>query len=460
MTFRFPNIPEREAEFLGLVLERPASINEVVDRVPENAFQNALTRAVWVEMRALAKGGTTVSIPMLRERVRIETQQYGIPDLPSFLATCIDRAEGDMSLSDLADIMAEEAALDSLTRLMRDGSDRLNKRQVTAAELLTTLRNGLDAIQNSSKVSDTMTLADAARLFAAGVSKAAESGQPIGTDWGIKPIDDIAGMIVPGDFIVLGGPSKHGKSSLAHQVCMHVARRLPVLQISAEMSQDQIAGRDILAHTEVDYASVEKGGLQAAELEAICERALDYEGIPYEITFTGDMRVSTIRTRIESFRHRRGGCGLVVVDTIKHVDPEDKHARTKIDKSIASADKLQKLATSLNVPIMVLAQVKRDFYNRPDLELYEDDLYGGGDIVELADTVVLIHQPALKIHRLPNRGQSDESKRDTLYQTWGGRAKVQCTKRRRGKAGESILKWEGSKTRFSDPDDDQGGLDL
>ncbi|MBO6858350.1 DnaB-like helicase C-terminal domain-containing protein [Roseibium sp.] len=458
----FPNIPEVECEFLGLILDNPPSINEVADRVPENAFQNELTRAVWREMLTLARGGTRVSIGILRERVKLDLQKFGIPDLTSFLGTCLDRAAGDVSLSDLADLMAEQALLDGLATAVRQAQERINKGQETGESVAASLRTNLDALLNSSRATDTISFADAARRFAENVNRSFQKGKPIGTDWGLRPLDNIAGMITPGDLIILGGPSGHGKSALAHQICMHIASREPVLQIQAEMSQEAIAAREILARTGVDHSVIESGGMQQAEIEAICGAALDFDGLPYELCYTGDMRLSRIRTRIESFRHRMGGkCGLVVVDTIKHVDPEDKNARSPVDKVIASAKGLAKISAETGVPILALAQVKEQYFERQTADFYLNDLYGGGDLRELADIILLIHQPFRKQANIPVRGAQDAAKLASMKEEWDGVAEAKCVKRRRGKLGNCKLKFDGPRTRFSDPDDDnQEGLGL
>lgn len=462
MTFQFPNIPDREAELIGLILDNPPSINEVADRIPESAFQNDLTRAIWREMIGLTRGGTRISIPMLRERVKLDPAKYGIPDIASFLATCLERAGSDLSLSDLVDLMAQQAMLEALSALVRQAQDRITKGQDTGEAVAASLRTELDAIMNATRSADTISFADAARRFAEKVNKSFQRGQPIGSDWGLRPLNNIAGMITPGDLIILGGPSGHGKSALAHQICMHIASREPVLQIQAEMSHEAIAAREILARTGVDHSVIESGGMQQAEIEAICGAALDFDGLPYELCYTGDMRISRIRTRIESFKHRMGGkCGLVVIDTIKHVDPEDKSARSPVDKVIASAKALAPIAAQTGVPIMALAQVKEQYFERPTADFYLNDLYGGGDLRELADIILLVHQPSKKLVNIPSRGDRDDAKLEALKQEWEGMAEAKCVKRRRGRLGNCRLNFDGPRTRFSDPDDyDQEGLGL
>ncbi|WP_150524008.1 DnaB-like helicase C-terminal domain-containing protein [Roseibium sediminis] len=455
MTFRFPNIPDREAELLGLVLNNPVSIHQVVDRVPETAFHNDLTRTIWREMLALTRSGTKISIPMLREKVKADPARFGIPDLATFLMTCCDRVDGDVSLDDLAEVMADHAALDSVQSILKDAQEKIAKGQSTGADLALSLKASLDRILTFSVRSENVTLAEAALAYANEASNAFQTGAQIGMDWGLKPIDRIAGTFIDGDFIVLGGPSYHGKSVLAHQIIMHIASRRPVLQIQPEMKPEMIAGRELVTRTGVSSKAVRAGEVTQADIEKILLAAKRLEGLPYEVCHTGDMRVSKIRSRIESFKHRYGDCGLVVVDTIKHVDPEDKSCRGLIDRVQASAHKLYRITKDLNVTMMVLAQVKEEFYKRSDVMFHTNDLFGGGELGQLADIVLLMQQPAQKMESLSGRDDREQAKLDKIINDWKGLAQIKCTKARNGRMGEKKLRFNPDRVRFEDPEDEQ-----
>jgi replicative DNA helicase len=140
----------------------------------------------------------------------------------------------------------------------------------------------------------------------------------------------------------------------------------------------------------------------------------------------------------------------VIIDTIKHVDPEDKGARGNVEAIMSSAKKLDKMAKSLSVPIMALAQVKQTYWERSGTAFYKNDLYGGGDLCEAASWALLMHQPSIRAEMNGGRG-ADDTIRD-----WDGFAQIVAGKRRRGKAGKGKLKWVPERTRFSDPDDDVG----
>lgn len=454
MSFNFPQIPDRECELLGLILVNPPSINEIIDRVPENAFLNDLTRAIWSEMVSLTKGGTRVSIPLLRERVKVDSAKFNIPDLASFLATCMDRVEGDVSLSDLAELMANQAMLSDLSKTLREAQERIAKGQGTAEEVAATSKAAIDRLLNSVRASDTMSLSEAAQSFASGVAESFSSGKPVGQDWGLRPLNDCVGMIEDGDAIVLAGPSGHGKSSLLVQIMMHIAKRRPVFLIQREMRPQAIAGREVMARTGVSNSVIESGGMQQSEVEAVLDAASKLNGIPFEICYLADMKVSRIRTRLQAFLHRHGDCGFCAIDTVKHVDPEDKGARSDVDRIVSSAMQLQQMAAETNVATCMVAQVKVQYFDKisPDIQIH--DIYGGGGLREVADTVFLIHQPAMKMHSLALVSAADKDRSMQIVENWEGYGQIKCVKRRRGRPGMGRLKWDGPKTRFSDPDDD------
>jgi replicative DNA helicase len=319
----------------------------------------------------------------------------------------------------------------------------------TGEEIALAATKLLQSIASGHKPREAMTLYEAALSFLDQVEDSHKSGSGMGMDWGLREIDRIMGAIQPGDFGVLGGPSGQGKTALAMQIGGHIARRLPVLMIQAEMRHADVAGREVMGMSGVSSELVESGRLTPGDIEAIFIAAHKLRDVPMEITYSDDMRVSRIRTRIQSFLARYGTCGLVIIDTIKHVDPEDKGARGAVEKIMASAKILDKMAKGLNVPIMALAQVKQTYWERTGLQFYKNDIYGGGDLFEAASWGLLMHQPAV---RAEMNGARDAA---AIMDEWEGHAQIIAGKRRRGRgSGKGKLRWVAERTRFSDPEDD------
>jgi len=450
LTIGIQNLPERECEWIGLIMQSPVSANEYAQQVPTSAFTNKLTGSIWQSMIDLTKAGTQISVSAVRERVRLDPNDYGIPSLPSFLSHCMRKAGSDISLDDLAGILVDEAHKRQLWEAVGAIQKDLSGAQGTGEEIALKAIKSLTEAISDNRAGDTITLYEAAELFYADVSKSFQRNEPMGSDWGLKELDKIMGMVHRGDLGILGGPSGHGKSALAMQIGMHFAKRLPVLMIQAEMRHQDVAGREVLGMSGVASSRVETGAIQASEIEAIYNAAERLKGIPFEVTYTDDMRISRIRSRIQSFKHRHGACGLVIIDTIKHVDPEEKGAREGVARVMAAAPKLDKMAKALDVPIMALAQVKQTYADKNGESFSKFDLFGGGDLCEVASWVLLMHQPHIRAET--NGGKDSQA----IIDKWEGNVWVRSGKRRRGKEMSGKLVWVPERTRFADPDDDVG----
>ncbi len=450
MTIGIQGIPEREAEWIGLILQSPMSAVEYAPQVTPDAFTNQLTRATWQAMADLVKAGTLISPAAVRERIKVDPMKFGVPSIPTFLTTCMRMAGSDISLDDLASIIVDEAQKRQLWEALGEIQKELNDGQGTGEEIaLRAIKNLTDKI-SSNRAPDTIDLYEAAGRFFSDVEKTYQRNEPMGSDWGLKELDKIMGMVHRGDLGILGGPSGHGKSALAMQIGMHFAKRLPVLMIQAEMRHEDVAGREVLGMASVSSSRVEKGEIQPSELEALYNAKERLKGVPFEVTYTNDMRISRIRSRIQSFKHRHGACGLVIIDTIKHVDPEEKRSLEGAAKVMASAPKLDNMAKALDVPIMALAQVKQTYADKSGESFSKFDLFGGGDLCEVASWVLLMHQPAIRAE--VNGGKDSQA----IIDKWDGKVWVRSGKRRRGREMSGELVWVPERTRFADPDDDVG----
>jgi replicative DNA helicase len=290
------------------------------------------------------------------------------------------------------------------------------------------------------------------------------SGEPRGHDWGIRTLDDLMGRIVMGDFGLIIGPSGHGKSALARGLANHIAKREPVLTMSAEETPEDIAAKDLISRTGVSSEALEQNSVNLSEIEALAVANQAQHGLPSFYEYTDDMRISNIEACIRSFKHTNGGCGAVIVDTIDDVDPEVKGSHSPAETVMLVCRKLDKLATKLEVPIIGLGQVKTIYNERPDFSLRLSDSYGGQAVRNKANWVLLMHRPQKKISDVlfkTANSQADRDRLKTQYDEWKDKAQVICAKRRRGGDGLDFkIGWSGPRTSFYDLDDDpQGDFD-
>ena len=205
------------------------------------------------------------------------------------------------------------------------------------------------------------------------------------------------------DIITIGARPGVGKSAMAMQIAMGVAQHSPVLAFSIEMSKDQLKGRLLTMAT----------GRSAAQLKHPSNRdliALANERFRTQQMYIDDQNSITIDllcSRAHTFARKRG-LALVVVDYLQIVNT--KSGRSKAEEIAFVMERLKGLAKDLNIPILLLAQMNRQF----DMRLSEDpearpvmsDLADGSAIEKWSDVVMCMHKPydhTVNIYLLKNR---------------------------------------------------------
>ena len=461
MTFQFPNIPDREAELIGLVLAQPEITGHVLRRLPKEAFTNQLTVAIWEAMQGLEAGGTRIGIQALRERVDVDPSKFGIPDLPSFLGTCLQRAGGDMPASDLLDVLSETVFDEFIRRQVVEFSTDLIRRagdkSVNGVDLATAATKKLTAISGQRVQRVGVSVFEAGKRFIEDLQKVESGERSIGFRFGVGALDDLMGPIRDGDFGYIVGPSGHGKSALVRQI----ARANPWVKhllITAEETDEDISAKEILAEANVSSDLAYRGGLSAQEMESIVNAHMDLKDAPLHVEPGDDMRISTIESKIQAFKFQNGGkCGCVFLDTIDDLDAEEKGNFSLAERPALSARKLDKLSTKLMVPIIAIGQLTSAYAKRMDISISLADTYGGQAVRNKANWGLMMHRPAQKIDDVILPSHLTQAERDKWLAeraNWLNLAEFINLKSRRTAVGKRAKAgWVGPRTSFVDYDE-------
>jgi replicative DNA helicase len=103
---------------------------------------------------------------------------------------------------------------------------------------------------------------------------------------------------------------------------------------------------------------------------------------------------SMVQVAANARRHRaRHDIGLLVVDYIQLVEPEDARGRSRQEQVAQVSRRLKCLAKELKIPILALSQLNRLAEAREDRRPRLADLRESGAIEQDADTVILLHRP-------------------------------------------------------------------
>lgn len=204
-----------------------------------------------------------------------------------------------------------------------------------------------------------------------------------------------------GYFVTVGARPNVGKTGFALNLGFACASRgVPVLFFSLEMSAIELVSRLISRECGIDVSAKEV--LSQYEIELVEEAVGKIESLPFFINDSSFLDIYSIQNILKTFA-RKHDFGVIIVDylqLISHVGvPGDTNAQR-----ISFITKMMKgVSKSLNLPIIILSQLRRGGGDEPELEYLKES----GAIEEDSDIVILLSRDVgsdvIDIHVKKNR---------------------------------------------------------
>jgi replicative DNA helicase len=288
---------------------------------------------------------------------------------------------------------------------------------------------------------------------------------------GFKPLDELIGGFREAWFYLLGGRPSMGKSTLALQASLGVARRLKdeelnappftaaggvVLVFSLEMPADQVGGWACCHLAQVGNDVLDGRLMTTAEAAAFLIAQRELDELPIKIIDAVGMSGPSIalRARAENMKRR---VRLVVIDHVQKVvsgqisdrkfDPTQETART--------TSALKDLSRQLSSPVLALAQLRAEVDHRDNPRpRLADLLYAGGADADVAMFLFraeryLPRQPPEKF--VKENEETYAKRREHWHRQWDearNRAEIICEKRRSGPLGQVTVGFSGPTVSF------------
>ena len=258
-------------------------------------------------------------------------------------------------------------------------------------DITTLLSNALDKIQNlsSGSRSSVITPEELAMDFLDYREKL-ESGEitPV-VSTGYQKLDRVlgGGFVQSGLYILAARPGV-GKTTLGLQIADRVSRSVPVLFVSLEMDEKQISSRRIAEQSAMSAIKImHEPHVSDAERERICSAVTDMGTVSnLHMNAASSMTVEEIALAARAVPN----IGLLVIDylgLIKHEKGNSLYERTTL-----TSNSLKRVARSLKIPVLCLAQLNRESEHRQNKNPSSADLRDSGAIEQDADGIMLIQR--------------------------------------------------------------------
>jgi replicative DNA helicase len=408
---------------LGAVLAFP-DLLDVCGEITEEFFVDSEHARIWGAMLLISSEGREINPASVASAVKCKRSQ-----VLDFLPFAVD-TPGEVlhHVSILADRTERQ-------RFKRLGSvvERADDDSISTKQLLADLQKGIDGIPSGHNPIPVTTVGELVGDVIDRVERAltvpGSNSKENSADTGLCDVDALLGGIGGGELCVIAGRPGMGKSALACCMAAHVAaENEPVLYVSLEMAQQELAARILFSSAVVNQRRAMAGQMTPDDRAALVGKAAEISQWPLMLCDERGVTAGMV-SRMARRLAEQDCCSLVIVDYLQLMVPRDRRVQRHEQIGEITAE-LKTLAQLINRPVVALAQLNRDA-DGPDLPKLSH-LRESGSIEQDADIVLFVHQ------RFPyTRSDEDE-----------GKATIKVAKNRAGETGQVAVVWRKEYTRF------------
>lgn len=437
MKLSLPHDAHAERAVLGAVLIDPAQCWPVASELLRGSdFHDLRHSAIWAACKSLMEQTGAVDFVLLHGRLESQgtLAQVGGDEYLLSLTEVIPTTENTRRVA----LRIRELSL--LREVVRTALQLADEGSQPVADVPAFLDRASTAL---SKVCErkasglaVTTLSDALLEAYERLAARQQSGQSLlGHPTGFVDLDRALSGFAPGDLIVLAARPGMGKTALANELKLGIARStgLPVFSLELEMSREQLAHRMLATASGVDLRRIRSARLDVSDMSLLAASADELSRLPIVFIERRDTRMSDLRVAARKHVREHGPLGLVVVDYLQIAKAENRASNREREVAEISGA-LKSLAGELQCPVLALSQLNRGVESRAgaDRRPRLSDLRESGAIEQDADTVLLLHR-----EEVYNPGTADK-----------GVAELIISKQRSGGIGVVRLRWVAELTRF------------
>jgi replicative DNA helicase len=252
---------------------------------------------------------------------------------------------------------------------------------------------------------------------------------------GFNALDDMTNGFRQGELFILGARPSMGKSALALQCALNIARNnVSVMFLSIEMSAPMVTQRLISLMTGINSKRLQNKVMDEYERRQISSARADL--LSTNMFITADNRIDVHKIRAKATRLKREhNLQIIFVDYLQMIEAKGDNRTREI--GVISRG-LKSIAKELNVCVVALSSLSRAVEKRDDKRPVMSDLRESGDLESDADVVAFLYRPMY---------YADMSQRIDIDTE---EAELLVTKNRNGEVGECRLQFTPAKARFDD----------
>ena len=372
-----PQSCDAEKAFISAILQRPSIINEAADKISEKLFFHPAHKRIFNSAIELWKEGQGCDLVTITEHMSnagtLELSGGAAFVTECFISHCVvSNWEGYVEI--LKHKHTSRLAIAAAERIIASAND-----PASAGELSEIVQKALVAV-----AADAETTSRIESVKGVAIERLNEyeeivknRGKLIGITSGFRLLDELTGGFRNGQLVVIGAPTKGGKTTVAMNMAMRTADvdNNPVGIISLEMSKGELMDRLIASKSGADLSLLTKSGeIDKQLMSRIAQGANQIAKLPIWIRDESSLNCLQLRAAVRRMVAVHN-VKMVVVDYIQLLEPTN--TKDSRERQVAEASRtLKTLAKELGIVIIALTQLNSDGASRESRAIEHDsDLF-------------------------------------------------------------------------------------
>ena len=426
-----PQNVEAEEAILGGILLDPEAMGRVADLLSPEAFYDSTHRILYQGALALHRQGKPTDLMTVTSWLRDQGVLNKVGGMPK-LAQLVEGTVSAVNIDRYAALVNEKHARRQLIGVSYEIAELGYDTAQETDQAFDEAERSLLAVTQGRLGGGTAPLSDIAidyfRHFEQLQSGEARPGVPTG----FLDLDAMTGGFAPGDLILLAARPSMGKTGIATNMAVNMAKAGEVVAIfSLEMSQTQLFSRMVSGETGIAGDRLRTGKVSEDEVGAIAQAIGTLSELPIHISESSNPTIGQIRSDCRALTVKSGRIGMVLIDYLQLMGGGGDGNRVQELSHISRS--LKGLAREINAPILALSQLSRGVESRNNKRPVMSDIRDSGAIEQDADVIAMLYRDEYY----------DPDTRDQ------GIAELILVKHRNGPTGTVRLLFDNATTRFA-----------
>ena len=379
---------EAETSVLGALMLDGAAWDSVGDLLSAEHFFDARNGRIYTAVGGLIAASKPADILTVFDQLQVSGRGEGVD-----LVMLNQMAQYTPTASNLrryAEIVVERALVRSLMQAGDEVKTIAGDTSVPVDSRLDKAQSVLQALEVKKTRQMPTVIADTIIGLLDRVQSLADGTAAPGIPTGISSLDQmLGGGFKPGNQVIIAARPSVGKSSLAEQLCINLARAgHPAAMFSQEMGTDELAQRAAANIGRIALDRLLTGQLEPHEWSRLTEAIEVMRNLPLYFHDQPALTLFDISAKARMLK-RQHGIKLIVIDYLQ-LCAATKATDNRHHQIEEMSRGLKTLARQLDITIVTLSQLNREVEKRTSGRPILSDLKESGAIEEDADVVILL----------------------------------------------------------------------